>query len=107
MQDPKQEIDARSSTDFEQKKTWYSPVADIYYNARPAYSQEQISQTIALAQLDSDASILEVGCGSGNATVAFARFGFSMTCLEINQDFCDLAQRNCAIYSKAIADQAW
>ena len=34
------------------------------------------------------------------ATVAFAKFGFSMTCLEINQDFCDLAQRNCVTYPK-------
>ena len=71
MQDPKQEIDARSSTNFEQKKTWYSPVAETYYNARPAYPQEQISRAIALAQLDSDASILEVGCGPGNCNCGF------------------------------------
>lgn len=100
MQNPKQEIDARSSTDPEQKKTWYSPVAEIYYAARAPYPQEQISYAISLARLGSDDSILEVGCGPGNATVAFARFGFSMTCIEPNQDFCYLAQRNCAAYPK-------
>lgn len=84
--------------DVEQKRTWYSPVAEIYYNARPAYPQEHISRAIALAQLSPDASILEVGCGPGNATVAFAQFGFAMTCLEPNPDFCHLAQRNCAPY---------
>jgi trans-aconitate methyltransferase len=41
-----------------------------------------------------------VGCGPGNATVAFAQFDFSMTCLEPNQDFCHLAQRNCASHPK-------
>jgi SAM-dependent methyltransferase len=42
--------------------------------------------------------MLEIGCGPGNATVAFARFGFAMTCIEPNQDFCHLAQRNCVPY---------
>ncbi|MBN3960916.1 class I SAM-dependent methyltransferase [Nostoc sp. NMS8] len=99
MQDYKQEINARGSIDLEQRKNWYSPVADIYYNARPQYPKQLIERSVVLAQLDSDASILEVGCGPGNATVAFAQFGFSMTCIEPNQDFYHLAQRNCATYS--------
>ncbi len=100
MQDPKQLINARSSLDLEQRKTWYSPVADIYYNARPGYSQELINRAVALAELSSEPRILEVGCGPGNATVAFAEFDFSITCIEPNQDFCRLAQRNCAPYPK-------
>ncbi|MEH2286013.1 class I SAM-dependent methyltransferase [Nostoc sp.] len=98
MQDSKQEINARASIDLEQRKNWYSPVADIYYNARPKYPKELIERSVVLAQLDSDASILEVGCGPGNATVAFAQFGFPMTCIEPNQDFCHLAQHHCATY---------
>jgi|SRR5919202_860590 SAM-dependent methyltransferase len=100
MQDFRQAINARSSMDLEQRRTWYSPVADVYYNARPHYPKELIDRSVALAQLDSDASILEVGCGPGNATVAFAQFGFSMTCIEPNQDFCRLAQHNCDQYPK-------
>lgn len=99
MQDPRQEINARASSDLEQRRNWYSPVADIYYSARPNYPKELIERAIVLAQLSSDASILEVGCGPGNATVAFAQFGFSMTCLEPNPDFCHLAQRNYERYS--------
>jgi SAM-dependent methyltransferase len=98
MQDFSQEINARASTDLAQRRNWYSPVADIYYNARPQYPKELVDRSIILAQLSSDASILEVGCGPGNATVAFAEFGFSMTCLEPNQDFCHLAQHNCEPY---------
>ena len=64
MQDFRQEINARASMDLEQRRTWYSPVADIYYNARPHYPKELIDRSVALAQLDSDASILEVGCVS-------------------------------------------
>lgn len=98
MQDPRQEINARASMDLEQRKNWYSPVADIYYNARPKYPKVLIDQSIVLAQLSSDSSILEIGCGPGNATVAFAQNGFSMTCIEPNLDFYHLVQRNCMPY---------
>ncbi|MEH2195738.1 MAG: class I SAM-dependent methyltransferase [Nostoc sp.] len=98
MQDSRQEINARASMNLEQRRNWYSPVADVYYKARPQYPKELIDRSVILAQLDSDAAILEVGCGPGNATVAFAQFGFSMRCIEPNQDFCHLAQRNCATY---------
>ncbi|MDB9517032.1 class I SAM-dependent methyltransferase [Roseofilum reptotaenium CS-1145] len=98
MQDSKQNINARASMDLEQRKNWYSPVANIYYNARPSYPNELIDRAVSLAQLSSDSSILEVGCGPGNATVAFAKFGCSMTCLEPNLDFCLLAERNCVSY---------
>jgi hypothetical protein len=72
MQDPRQDINARDSLDLEQRRNWYSPVADVYYNARPRYPEKLIERSVILAQLFLDASILEVGCGPGNATVAFA-----------------------------------
>lgn len=100
MQNSDQQITAPYSKDLEQKKTWYSPVADIYYKARPRYPQKLINRAVDLTQLSSDATILEVGCGPGNATIAFAQLGFSMTCLDPNQDFCELAKYNCAPYSK-------
>lgn len=98
MQNSRQEINAR----LEQRRNWYSPVADIYYSARPQYPEELIDRAVILAQLSPDASILEVGCGPGNATVAFAQSGFSMTCLEPNQDFCHLAQHHCTPYPNVV-----
>ena len=98
MQESVEPTKASYSKDIEQKKTWYSPVANIYYNARPPYPKEHIDRAITVAQLDSNASILEIGCGPGNATVAFAKLGFSMKCIEPNQDFCDLVRNNCASY---------
>ena len=76
----------------------YSPVANIYYTARPPYPKEHIDRAVTLARLNSNASVLEIGCGPGNATVAFAKFGFLMKCLEPNQDFCDLVRSNCTSY---------
>jgi len=98
MHNARQDINARASIDLEQRRNWYSPVADIYYDARPPYPKQLINRSIALAQLSANASILEVGCGPGNATVGFAQFGFSMLCVEPNPDFCRLAQHNCDQY---------
>ena len=100
MQDSRQEIHTRASIDLEQRRNWYSPVANVYYDARPKYPKQLIDRAIVVAQLSSDASILEIGCGPGNATVAFAQFGFSMTCLEPNPDFCRIVERNCLPYPK-------
>ncbi len=83
---------------IEQRKAWYSQVADAYNRTRPRYPQEVISRAVELAQLSSDAIILEVGCGPGTATTAFAELGFSMVCLEPSEEACQLAHQNCAQY---------
>ncbi|AFZ36936.1 Methyltransferase type 12 [Stanieria cyanosphaera PCC 7437] len=84
---------------LKQRKSWYSSVAEAYNQVRPGYSQEIIASAIKLAHLNPETTkILEIGCGPGNATVAFAKLGFSMICLEPNQDFCQLARQNCHNY---------
>jgi SAM-dependent methyltransferase len=82
----------------EQRKNWYSEVADAYNRVRPCYPKELVNRAVALAQLPSDATILEIGSGPGNATIAFAKLGFSMVCLEPSQAACEQLQQNCASY---------
>ena len=86
--------------DAELKRTWYSPVADIYYEARPDYPQELIDLAIALTNLDSESKILEIGCGAGNATIPFARTNATITCIEHNREFCFQAQQNSKLFPK-------
>src|SRR5919202_4164359 len=83
---------------LEQRKSLYSSVADAYNKARPPYPQELISRVLELTQLPSGANILEIGCGPGTATTAFAELGFSMICLEPSQEACLLARQNCAAH---------
>ena len=82
----------------EQRKSWYSQVADAYNRARPRYPMQLVSRAVELAQLDRDAIILEVGCGPGTATTSFAELGFSMVCLEPSLEACELARQNSAQY---------
>ena len=99
MQDFGKKLKAVSDKNLEQKKTWYSPVADLYYRARPKYPQQLITQAVTLARLDSNSTILEIGCGPGNATIPFARLGALITCIEPNQEFYHLARQNCLQYT--------
>ncbi|MGD2180858.1 class I SAM-dependent methyltransferase [Lusitaniella coriacea] len=78
------------------RKTWYSSVADAYNRARPRYPEEFVRR--ATSQLPSDAILLEIGCGPGTATTAFANFGFEMVCLEPSPEACQLARENCQPY---------
>lgn len=82
----------------EQKKSWYGSVADHYNRVRPRYPQPLISRVVELAHLPKGANILEIGCGPGIATTAFAQFGFSLVCLEPSQSACAIARQNCAQY---------
>jgi SAM-dependent methyltransferase len=92
-----QQIKTIASKDLTERKTWYSPAAEHYNRTRPGYAQ--IHERVAeVARLTPNSRVLEVGCGPGTATVAFAPLGCSMTCLEPNLDFCQIARQNCASY---------
>lgn len=84
--------------DLELIKNWYSPVADAYNQVRPRYPQTIVNGAIEVAQLQPQHKILELGCGPGNATVAFAQREFNMVCLDPSQAACDLARKNCTAY---------
>ncbi len=86
----------RNDYSLEQRKNWYSKVADAYNKTRPRYPQQLINRTVELAKLREHTDILEIGCGPGTATTEFAKLGFSMVCLEPSQESCNLARQNCA-----------
>lgn len=87
-----------SKKDLEQRKVWYSPVVQAYDRARPRYPKQLIQRVVEVAQLAPQSKILEVGCGSGVATVDFARLGYTIDAVEPNLEFCRLAEQHCLDY---------
>lgn len=88
-----------SFQELEERKSWYSTAAKAYDNYRPKYKDEFIDEILEEASLlqSSENKVLEIGCGPGTATVSLAQRSnnsLQMTCLEPNQDFCDLARLN-------------
>ena len=62
----------------------FDTVAQLYDRGRRAYSEEFFDDLFALAEIAPDkCAVLEVGCGTGQATVALARRGCRIVCVEM------------------------
>lgn len=94
----KKAINSIANKDLEQRKRWYSPAAKAYGATRPGYPAELIRRAVKASGISDSSRILEIGCGPGTATVAFAELGCKIVCLEPNPDFCELAETNCKPY---------
>ena len=76
----------------------FDSAADSYHQARPDYPGELYDCLIAAADLTAGDNLLEVGCGTGKATLPLARKGFAITCLEPGPQLGAQARRNLADY---------
>lgn len=79
-------------------RTSFDEVAQLYDEARPGYPEQLVEDVLALSEIPPGGSILEVGCGPGQATLPFARRGYSMLCLELGENLAILAAKNCRQY---------
>lgn len=73
----------------------FGEVAEIYDRARPGYPKQLVDDVISFAQLGEGDRVLEVGCGTGKATVEFAARGLDMLCLEPSEAMATVARRKC------------
>ena len=74
----------------------HDQVAQRYDRARPGYPAALFGDIIAYAGLAADARILEVGCGTGQATLSLARRGFALDCIEPGAQMVAIARANLA-----------
>ena len=79
-------------------RTIFDQAVDDYDAVRPSYLTALINDIIALAALPADGTILEIGCGTGQATMPFARRGYQMTCLDIGPAMAARAAAHCQSY---------
>lgn len=66
---------------------------ELYDRARPTYPGQVFDDLIALAQLPERARIVEIGCGTGQATLPLAERRFRITCVELGEGLAALARR--------------
>ncbi len=76
----------------------YDAVAESYDLGRPGYPEELIEDTVRLSNIPPAGRILEIGCGTGQATRPFARRGYRMVCLEPGPHLARLARKNLSGY---------
>ena len=75
----------------------FDEVAHLYDQARPTYPPEVI-EAVNSALRGTEGRILEIGCGTGQATLPFARQGYRVTALEPGRNLAALAAKNLAAF---------
>lgn len=73
----------------------------LYDEARPGYPEELFDDIVGLSGIPDGGRILEFGCGTGIATVPFARRGYKILCVELGEQLAAVARRNLAPYADA------
>ena len=84
----------------------FDEVAEIYDRTRPGYSEALIEDVLAFAGLSARARILDVGCGTGQATVPFAERGYAIVALEPGPNLARIARKNLARFENVEVVQA-
>lgn len=78
----------------------FDEVAQLYDKARPSYPSKLIEDVIELSALENSAKILEIGTGTGKATIPFANKGYTIHCLEPGKNLAAIAVENLQSYPK-------
>jgi SAM-dependent methyltransferase len=73
----------------------FGEVAEQYDRMRPGYPESLAEEVLAFAGVGRGDPALEVGCGTGKATVLFARRGLRVQAVEPDPAMAAVARRNC------------
>ncbi len=74
----------------------FNEVPDLYDRVRPTYPDELFVDLAAITGLDERSAVLEVGCGTGQATRSLARLGCTVTAVEPGEGMAMLARQRLA-----------
>jgi SAM-dependent methyltransferase len=80
--------------DRERLRETFGTVAELYDRARPTYPAAVFDDLAELAHLEPGLRILEIGPGTGKATMELVRRGWDVTGIELSRELAELARRN-------------
>jgi SAM-dependent methyltransferase len=89
-------VAAVTGTERETLRTVFGEDADLYDRVRPGYPEQLFTDLAACAELGPASRVLELGCGTGQATRELARFGGSVVAVELSPRMAAVAGRNLA-----------
>ncbi|MCG8347946.1 MAG: class I SAM-dependent methyltransferase [Chloroflexales bacterium] len=92
-------------SEHELLRSSFNAAATLYDRVRPGYPPEIIDAIVALAALPPTGKILEVGCGTGQITLPFAKRGYTILALEPGDALAALAAQNCRSYPQVTITQ--
>ena len=73
----------------------------LYDEVRPGYPEALFDDVVTISRIPARGKILEIGCGTGQATVHFAKRGYRILCVELGVNMAAVARRNLEGYAQA------
>lgn len=73
-----------------------------YDQARPTYPARLFADISEYAQLSPGSRLLEIGCGTGQATVPFLEMGHNVTAVEIGGDLAAFTRQKLSVFSNLV-----
>ena len=89
----------------ERRRLSFGGVAELYDRSRPSYPDALVDGVLEYAGAGESDRAVEVGAGTGKATVLFAARGLSVLGIEPSADMAQVARRNCAGYENVTIEQ--
>src|SRR4051812_42004360 len=74
----------------------FNEVPELYDRVRPGYPDELFADLVTVTRMDEGSSVLEVGCGTGQATRSLAALGCAVTAIEPGAEMAALARERTA-----------
>src|SRR5436190_5514195 len=81
------------------KRATFDEIAELYATGRPPYPQVVIDDVVELGGFARGSRLVEIGCGTGQATAALAERGLDITCVELGLRLAEVARRELARFT--------
>jgi SAM-dependent methyltransferase len=85
-----------SQLDRERLRETFGEDASRYDRCRPSYPTALFNELATIVPPDPQTRVLEIGCGTGQATVPMARIGYPITAVELSGDMAAIARHHLA-----------
>lgn len=77
-----------------ERKNTFNEIANEYEKYRPPYPDQLFRDILEFAELKTNDEILEIGCGTGQATTGFVNLGYSnITAIELGENLAELTRQ--------------
>ncbi|MGH8775609.1 MAG: class I SAM-dependent methyltransferase [Jiangellaceae bacterium] len=77
----------------------FDEVPELYDRVRPGYPEELFDHLAELVGLRPRSRVLELGCGTGQATLPLARRGYEVIAIELGAALAEVARRKLAAFA--------
>lgn len=89
------------SGEREKLRTTFDGAALLYDEVRPGYPEALFDDVVSLSGIPAGGRILEIGYGTGQATLPFARRGYRILCVELGENMAAVARSNLDRFPRA------